>query len=61
MGKPRRPLLDYALRPKRVTPIELPYHFNRKIVGVDKDTVAMLLGRGADPNYKIWIYDGQTP
>lgn len=61
LDKPGRPLLDYALRPRRVTPIELPYHFNREIVGVDEDTIAMLLGRGADPNHKIRIYDGQTP
>lgn len=54
--KDGRPLLDYALRPAIVTPIELPY--NRE--PVDPEMVQILLDRGANPNQKIRIYDNKT-
>lgn len=56
-----RPLLDYALRPRRVTPITLPYHADREITSIDVDLISTLLARGADPNEKIRIYDQLTP
>jgi hypothetical protein len=55
-----RPLLDYALRPKRVTPAELPYELQHQDTNVDVQIVSSLLSRGSDPNQKIHIYRGQT-
>lgn len=55
-----RPLLDYALRPKRVTPEELPYQLQYQNTNIDAGVVRSLLSRGADPNQKLHIYDGQT-
>lgn len=48
-----RPYLDYALRPKMVTPIELA----DQDASPDADMVRLLLERGANPNQKIYIYD----
>ena len=48
-----RPLLDYALRPNIVTPIRLP----RPIDHIDFEMVQMLLGKSADPNQKVNIYN----
>jgi len=55
-----RPLLDYALRPKRVTPADFPYDLTRRGADIDIDMVSMLLERGANPNQEIGIYDRQT-
>ncbi|OCL04830.1 hypothetical protein AOQ84DRAFT_415231 [Glonium stellatum] len=51
-----RPLLDYALRPAIVTPVQLP----QQDEGPDSLMVTLLLEKGADLNQKIYIYDGQT-
>lgn len=57
LHKRGRPLLDYALRPTIVTPIELP--------GVDHGPVRpifeLLLDWSAESNQQIYIYDDQTP
>lgn len=58
--KKGRPLLDYALRPTRVTPSDLPYYRERDVAGIEADIVTTLLSRGADPNERIYIYGGQT-
>jgi len=55
-----RPLLDYALRPRRVTPIPMPYHSRRDDPVIDIDMVEMLLDRGLDPNQKVHLNDGRT-
>jgi hypothetical protein len=44
-----RPLLDYALRPRRVTPISMPYHSQREDPVVDVDMVKLLLGAARTP------------
>ncbi|KAE8375567.1 hypothetical protein BDV26DRAFT_294952 [Aspergillus bertholletiae] len=61
LKKNGRPLLDYALRPTRVTPSDLPYNHEREYAGIDADLVTALLVRGADPNEHIHTYGGQTP
>jgi len=58
--KIRRPLLDYALRPKGVTLADFPYDLRHRGADIDMDIVSMLLGRGVNPNQEIGIYDGQT-
>lgn len=55
-----RPLLDYALRPRRITPAELPYQLQEEDMNIDAQLVEALLSRGADPNQKIHIYGGMT-
>jgi hypothetical protein len=55
-----RPLLDYALRPKRVTPADFPYDLIYRGADIDMDIVSMLLERDANLNRGIGIYDGQT-
>jgi len=55
-----RPLLDYALRPRRVTPIPMPYHSRRDDSSIDMDMVRLLLEHGADPNQKVYLNDGRT-
>ena len=55
-----RPLLDYALRPKRVTPMPMPYHSQRDDPVIDIAMVEMLLERGLDPNQKVHLNDGRT-
>lgn len=57
MKKRGRPLLDYALRPTIVTPVDLP----DVEVGPSRPIVDLLLRSGADPNQAIYIYDKQTP
>ncbi|KAF2106820.1 hypothetical protein BDV96DRAFT_590510 [Lophiotrema nucula] len=59
-AKRGRPLLDYALRPKRVSPANLPYRVNFLESNVDIRIVRLLLDRGADPNEKIGVLMGQT-
>lgn len=51
-----RPLLDYALRPNMITPIELP-EFGAK---PDFEMVRVLVERGADINKKVYIYDNKS-
>jgi hypothetical protein len=60
LAKKGRPLLDYALRPTRVTPSDLPYFHEREATGIETGLVETLLSRGADPNQRIHIYGGQT-
>jgi hypothetical protein len=55
-AKRGRPLLDYALRPHIVTPIELPDHEARP----DIEMVRSILEKGADPNQKVYIYAEET-
>ncbi|KAI0555886.1 hypothetical protein F4679DRAFT_578007 [Xylaria curta] len=50
-----RPLLDYALRPRRITPIHMPYHSARDDPSVDVDMVKLLLKHGADPNQPVHL------
>lgn len=57
LRKRGRPLLDYALRPTIVTPIELV----DIDIGPVKPIVELLLRKGANPNHQIYIYDKQTP
>lgn len=63
--KAGRPLLDYALRPKRVTPVVLPYNLRIDIPWLDTTLIQTLVERGADPNKEVYIYDrhrqGLTP
>ncbi|CAP96924.1 hypothetical protein EN45_081780 [Penicillium chrysogenum] len=61
LKKKGRPLLDYALRPTRVTPSDLPYSHEREYAGIEKDLVSVLLDRDADPNEIVHIYGGRTP
>lgn len=61
LQKRGRSLLDYALRPRRLTPIAMPYHSIRDDPSVDIDMVEMLLDYGADPNQSVHIYDGKPP
>ncbi len=60
MKKQGRPLLDYALRPKRTTPIAMPYHSRRDEASVDVNMVQLLLTHKADPNQEIYLNDGRT-
>ena len=55
-AKRGRPLLDYALRPKIVTPTKLP----QLVVFIDFDMVRLLLDKGANPNEKVSIYGNIT-
>ncbi|KXH24923.1 hypothetical protein CSIM01_09978 [Colletotrichum simmondsii] len=55
-NKTGRPLLDYALRPTTVTPLELPTQ-----EGPVGAMVEFLLQNGADPNQRIDLYGGKTP
>lgn len=59
-SKRGRPLLDYALRPRRRTPAELPYRVQYEASNVDKGMVKALLEHGANPNQQMHIYEGQT-
>jgi hypothetical protein len=60
LKKSGRPLLDYALRPRRSTPISMPYHSTREEASVNLDMIEMLLEKGADPNQAVFLYDGET-
>ncbi|KAF2795555.1 hypothetical protein K505DRAFT_416360 [Melanomma pulvis-pyrius CBS 109.77] len=55
MQKRGRPLLDYALRPRRITPISMPYHSLRDDPSLDVDMVKLLLHNGADPNQPVHL------
>ena len=54
-NKRGRPLLDYALRPERLTG-----WFPQPVEFVKFDMVRMLLAKGADPNQKVSLYGGLT-
>ncbi|KAH5265392.1 hypothetical protein HBI70_141900 [Parastagonospora nodorum] len=60
MQKRGRPLLDYALRPRRVTPISMDYHTTRDDPSVDIKMVELLLAHGANPNQSVHLYDGES-
>ncbi|KAH5096643.1 hypothetical protein HBI56_137370 [Parastagonospora nodorum] len=60
MQKGGRPLLDYALRPRRVTPISMDYHTTRDDPSVDIKMVELLLAHGANPNQSVHLYDGES-
>ncbi|CAI6338167.1 unnamed protein product [Periconia digitata] len=60
LHKRGRPLLDYALRPRRTTPISMPYHSVRDDPSVDTDMISMLLENGADANQPVHINGGKS-
>lgn len=60
MRKPGRPLLDYALRPRRVMPIKMPYHSQRDEANIDLDMIRLLLDNGANPNQPVHLNDGRS-
>jgi len=60
LQKAGRPLLDYALRPRRKTPIRMPYHSSRDESSIDIDMVELLLYHGADPNQSVHLYGGAS-
>ncbi|CAG9976002.1 unnamed protein product [Clonostachys byssicola] len=57
---PGQPLLDYALRPRRVTPLALPYHSRRDEPNIDPKIVFLLLSLGAKPNQEVHSHGGHT-
>lgn len=60
ISKDGRPLLDYALRPRRVNPAELQRHTERESASVDIKMIQLLLDKGANPNDKVFICDNHT-
>ncbi|KAK7429081.1 hypothetical protein QQZ08_004296 [Neonectria magnoliae] len=60
LQKPGRPLLDYALRPRRVTAISMPYHSQRDDPSIDVNMVRLLLEKGTSVNQKVHLNDGRT-
>jgi hypothetical protein len=60
MKKGGRPLLDYALHPRRVTLISLDFHTIRDDPSVDIDMAELLLANGAKPNQPVHLYDDET-
>lgn len=60
--KPGRPLLDYALRPRRVTPIGMPYHHIRDDPSICVEMIEMLLSPAikADPNQQLPLYENRS-
>ncbi|KAK2690190.1 hypothetical protein QWA68_010945 [Fusarium oxysporum] len=59
-SKSGRPLLDYALRPRRVTPIQVPYHSQRDEPNIDRSMVKLLLDHKADPNQVVFSHQDRT-
>lgn len=57
--KSGRPLLDYALRPLRNTPVSMPYHSIRDDPIVSVEMVKLLLSHGANPNQVVHILNGE--
>ncbi|RGP61626.1 nacht domain-containing protein isoform 1 [Fusarium sporotrichioides] len=55
--KSGRPLLDYALRPTMVTPLQIIHLEQGPVLPI----VELLLDLGADPNAGIYIYENRTP
>ncbi|KAJ4012367.1 hypothetical protein NW752_008041 [Fusarium irregulare] len=60
LRKSGRPLLDYALRPRRVTPLTMPYHSQRDEAGIDIAMITLLLDKKACPNEPVHLNDGRT-
>jgi len=60
LRKGGRPLLDYALRPRRITPMSMSYHSKRDDPSVNVDMVRLLLERGADPNQPVHLNDSKS-
>lgn len=58
--KPGRPLLDYALRPLRITPLMTPYHTQRDEPNISVELVRFLLGFGAEPNQRVFLNDDRS-
>jgi hypothetical protein len=58
--KPGRPLLDYALCPRRVTPLALPYHSRRDEPNIEPEIVSLLLSLGANPNQVVYSHEDRT-
>lgn len=58
--KKGRPLLDYALRPRRVIPIQVPYHSQRDEPNIDPDMVKLLLSYDADPNQVVRSHEDRS-
>ncbi|KAI1175867.1 hypothetical protein F4777DRAFT_548909 [Nemania sp. FL0916] len=58
--KKGRPLLDYALRPRRLTPISMPYHSTRGDPSLDVEMVELLLQSGANPNQPVHLNGGTS-
>ncbi|KAL1849363.1 hypothetical protein Daus18300_013294 [Diaporthe australafricana] len=56
--KKGRPLLDYALRPRRVTPLDLPYYLQTEAPSVDPEMVRLLVDEGAEVNARVHLNDG---
>ncbi|KAI1056888.1 hypothetical protein LB507_002420 [Fusarium sp. FIESC RH6] len=52
-----RPLLDYALRPAMITPLQITDLEQGPVIPI----VELLLDLGADPNVGIYIYDNISP
>ncbi|KAG4269328.1 hypothetical protein FPRO04_12017 [Fusarium proliferatum] len=59
-SKSGRPLLDYALRPRRVTPIQVPYHSQRDEPNIDRSMVKLLLEHKANPNQIVYSHQDRT-
>jgi hypothetical protein len=60
LEKKGRPLLDYALRPLRTTPIAMPYHSVRDESSIDVEMIILLLEHDADPNQPVFLYEKET-
>lgn len=60
MQKHGRPLLDYALRPRRSTPVSMPYHSKREDPSVNIEMIELLLENGADPNQAVHPNNSKT-
>ena len=60
MQKRGRPLLDYALRPLRSTPVSMPYHSTRDDPSLNIEMIELLLAQGADPNQPVHLYEGTS-
>lgn len=60
LHKERRPLLDYALRPKRWRPYDQPDRFQTENPGMDPEMVRVLVDEGADVNARAQLHDGRT-
>ncbi|KAF1952962.1 hypothetical protein CC80DRAFT_571391 [Byssothecium circinans] len=60
INKRGRPLLDYALRPRRVTPTAMPYHSTREDPSLDIDMVNLLLNHKVYPNQPVRLYGGRS-
>jgi hypothetical protein len=59
-AKRGRSLLDYALRPKRVTPAELPYRLYYDAGNIDVRMVKVLLSFGANCDQTLDIFEQRT-